>query len=124
MAKPANRPTRIAANEPLRQLVHYTLLVGVVLSAAILSVGVVLTLVHHQPRPLAPPPPLARLTREALAGSGVAILNLGLLTLLMTPVLRVAALCLGWFYERQWLAAFIAALVLALLMVSLAMDVG
>jgi uncharacterized membrane protein len=109
--------------DPLRHVVHYSLLCGVALSGLVLVIGLTLGLgqapVEHKT-----PPHLAALLRQAFSGQSTAVLNLGLLILLLTPLFRVATLSLGWAIRRQWLFAAVAALVLALLLTSMFLGVG
>jgi len=109
--------------DPLRHIVHYSLLGGVALSGLVLVIGLTLGLgqtpVEHKT-----PPHLAVLLPLAFSGQSTAVLNLGLLILLLTPLVRVATLSLGWAIRRQWLFAAVAALVLALLLTSMFLGVG
>jgi len=111
------------SSDRLRRWVHICLLAGVLTSGAMLVLGVGLAVHAHQPRPPAAPPPFDLLIRAVWLGDSLAVLNLGLLVLMFTPMLRVAALCLGWLIERQWFFAAIAGTVLALLAISLILGV-
>jgi len=64
---------------------------------------------------------LLRLAGEA---NGVAWMQLGVLVLLFTPVLRVLVLAIGWAIERDWRMALVALVVLVLLAISLVVSVG
>ncbi|MBI4424314.1 MAG: DUF1634 domain-containing protein [Elusimicrobia bacterium] len=63
--------------------------------------------------------PIGRLLPGVLSGDPTACLSLGLVTLLATPALRVAALLAGYLRRRDWLFASLAAAVLAVLALSL-----
>lgn len=116
------------AGEPkkwsLAHWVHLTLLTGLVASSLLMLVGLVALMVNHQPRPVKLPVKLEDLLRHALVGDGLAILDLGLLLLMLTPALRVMVLGVGWLQEREWRFAMVALIVLALLATSvfLGMD--
>jgi uncharacterized membrane protein len=109
--------------DPLRRVVHYSLLGGVSLSGLILVIGLTLGLSQAEAEP-GTPPPFAVLLRDALAGHSTAVIDLGLLVLMLTPLLRVATLSLGWAIRRQWLFAAVAGLVFALLLLSMFLGVG
>ena len=93
--------------------------------------GTVLSFVHH-PEYLTSPPALQRLTTpgvafprtpsEVLQGlaqlSGQAVIVVGLLILVATPVLRVAVSIVGFIYERDWTFVAITSIVLGMLILS------
>jgi uncharacterized membrane protein len=109
---------------PLEHWVHRTLTSGVVVSGVLLILGLVLTLVRGEPRPVGPPPGLRAILRGVLNGEGMALLYLGLLVLIVTPVLRVAVLAIGWLVlGPRWLAG-VALVVLGLLVVGIVLGVG
>jgi uncharacterized membrane protein len=82
----------------LEHWVRWTLLIGVVISGVLLLAGLMIMLATGNQ-----------------TGAGLALLNTGLLTLIATPVVRVAVLGVGWLIlGPRWLAA-IALTVLALL---------
>jgi uncharacterized membrane protein len=103
--------------------VHRTLITGLVASAALLIAGLVVVLVKHQPRPEGPPAETSSLIHLALNGDGVALLDLGFLALMLTPLARVLILGLGWGTERNWHFAAVAFTVLGLLAISLIIGV-
>ena len=61
---------------------------------------------------------------KAAKGDGTAILQLGLLVLMLTPVARVVVLAVGWLVDREWRFALVALFVFALLMTSLILGTG
>ena len=99
--------------EKFELLISRLLLVGVVGSIATILLGVVLTFIHH-PQYLESTADLARLTtpgvavphrlgdvlRGVLAGRGQAVVALGLLLLIATPILRVAVSVIGFALAR------------------------
>src|SRR5206468_3862654 len=97
---------------------------GIVLSGVLLSLGLALSLARNVPRPEGHPPPLATVFRLAFRGQGVDLLDLGLLALIGTPIVRVFVLAVGWGLagERRFMA--VALVVLALLGLSFALGVG
>jgi len=99
--------------------VKITLFAGVALSAAMLLFGIIKTLATHQPRPEGRPPELAALFTGLLQLDGLSCLYLGLLTLMCTPLIRVAALTVLWALEGEKRFAAVAATVLFLLGLSI-----
>lgn len=98
------------------------MLTGLAISGALLIPGLAVTLITGRPRSEGPPPSLLALLRGAGLGNGEDLLNLGLLVLIGTPMLRVAVLAAGWAFERAWRFAAVALLVLALLILSLCLG--
>jgi Protein of unknown function (DUF1634) len=113
-----------AAPLHLEHWVHRTLLVGLVGSGLSMVTGLGIALIRRQDRPVGLPPPPGVVLRQALAGNGVALMELGLLALVATPILRVAVLALGWGLASDWRFAAVAVVVLGLLGVSLVLGVG
>ena len=117
--------------EKFELLISRLLLVGVVGSIATILLGVVLTFIHH-PQYLESTADLARLTtpgvavphrlgdvlRGVLAGRGQAVVALGLLLLIATPILRVAVSVIGFALARDRTYTLITAAVLAVLLFS------
>jgi uncharacterized membrane protein len=105
--------------------------VGVTVSIATILVGVVLMFVHH-PDYLRSREDLARLTKlgatfphtlaevknELLAGRGQAVVCVGLLLLIATPILRVAVSIVVFLVQRDYLFTLITTFVLAVLLAS------
>jgi uncharacterized membrane protein len=108
----------------LQRWVHVVLLGGVILSGVVLAAGLGLVLVTHQPRPEGVPPTVGQLHWSAVHADGVATLYVGLLLLMLTPLVRVAALAVGWLLGGDRRFALAAAVVLALLVLSLWLGVG
>ncbi len=114
-------------NEAIGKILRY----GIVLSSAVVAVGLVLML-------LVPPPgtpgtlqgaltadfgrptlSLSALSAGVGQGSAVSVLQLGILILLATPIVRVAASVLLFLRERDMLYVGITALVLTMLLLSI-----
>lgn len=107
----------------LEHAVHWTLLSGMVISSALLISGIVAMLAQgsqQAPRQES----LATLIRDASRLDGPALTTLGLLALMVTPVLRVVVLLIGWALDRDWRFAAVAMVVLALLILSMSLGVG
>jgi hypothetical protein len=115
---------RLKATQLLRHAVHWALLGGLAASGLLLAVGLVVALVGKSPRPEGPPPSIAALLRGAARGDGTDLMELGLLVLIATPVLRVAVLAAGWAREGEIRFATVAGAVLALLALSFVLGVG
>jgi uncharacterized membrane protein len=60
----------------------------------------------------------------ASSGNGVALIYVGLLVLIGTPILRVAVLALGWGVAGSWRFLAVSLAVLALLAASFFLGVG
>ncbi len=112
-------------NERLGWAVHVSLLTGLVISGALLILGATLRLASHEVGPEQQRPPGVRtIVLQAMHGDGSAILNLGILILMLTPILRVLVLAIGWLLEKEWRFAAIALCVLALLATSAILGTG
>ena len=112
-------------------LISNLLRVGVVTSLLFVLIGETISFVRH-PEYLRHPPALQRLTSPGAAfphtlhdvlrgvrdGRGQAIVMIGLLLLIATPVVRVAVSILAFVYERDWRYVVITTLVLGLLVLS------
>jgi uncharacterized membrane protein len=112
-------------------LISNLLRVGVAASLLLVAAGTVISFVHH-PDYLTQPPALQRLTtpgaafphtiRDVIRGvedfRGQAIVMVGLMLLIATPVARVAVSILGFVYERDRRYVIITTIVLALLVLS------
>jgi uncharacterized membrane protein len=104
--------------------VHRVLFTGSVASATLLAVGGALVLAGHMHPPSSKPPQFAEIARQAVAGDGEAVIELGLLLLMLTPFARVVVLAAGWLFARDWAFAAVALLVLLLLAVSMTLGTG
>lgn len=112
-------------------LIGNLLRVGVVASLIVVTAGTIISFVHH-PQYVASPHELDRLTRPGAAFPktiadvitgvrelrGQAIVVVGLLLLVATPVARVAISIFAFIYQRDRIFTLITAIVLALLLLS------
>jgi uncharacterized membrane protein len=101
---------------------------GVILAAAVVLVGAAVYLSRHgreqrgfrifhgEPSELRSP---AGIVHEALTGRGRAIIQLGLLLLVATPVARVLFSALAFARQRDWTYVVLTLVVLAVLLYSL-----
>lgn len=118
----------------MTRAISYLLIGGVVVSGAVLAVGLLLLLVTGQTgytQTLTPslivaqhgtvhfPRSLPAILRGTAALKPFAVIESGVLLLIATPVLRVAASVLLFLAERDRLYALVTAVVLVLLLVSL-----
>lgn len=130
--------------ERMEVAISYGLRAGVLLSAAIIAVGVLwlaLTqdtgyakvLPHHLPDILAfhqasgPaffPTSVVAVACGAAAGKPYAIIGLGMLLLIATPVVRVALSVFFFLAQRDWLYVGITLFVLGVLLLSLFSGIG
>ena len=109
--------------------------IGVLLSIAVIATGMVITFVHH-PSYFSSRPALGSLTSTSMQyphtlfgvlqgtmhGRGQAIISLGVLLLIATPVARVALSIIVFAIERDRLYVAITAAVLTLLLISFALG--
>lgn len=116
--------TRYAQAGRLERAVHFTLLLGLLASGALLLGGLAGILVESEPRPDLLHRGTCALLRAGLRGDGVALAELGLWLLVATPVLRVVVLLVGWTVAGEGRFAAVAAAVLALLVASASLGLG
>ena len=109
--------------------------IGVLLSIAVIAIGMIVTFVHH-PSYFSSRPALGSLTstsmhyprnligvlRGTIEGRGQAIISLGVLLLIATPVARVALSIVVFAIERDRLYVAITAAVLTLLLIAFALG--
>ena len=102
----------------LARWVHRVLLSGVVTAGLLMAVGLAVAIVREQPRPVGQPHSVSTLPGRVAAGDGVALIELGLLLLILTPASRVAVLAVGWLASGDRRFAAVALSVLGLLALS------
>ena len=142
--KPNGPPEEMEPLTRMELAISYVLRAGVILSAAIILVGILLfairqdtgyakVLPHHLQDLLAfhqesgpgffPTTP-ETVARGALAGKPYAIICLGMLVLIATPVVRVALSVFFFLAQKDWLYVGITLFVLAVLLLSLFTGIG
>jgi uncharacterized membrane protein len=136
MNQPPDQPAPPSASPPpppgfIERLISNLLRIGVVSSLLVVFVGETLSFAHHHDY-LTRPPALQRLTTPGAAfpntiekvvssaarGQGQAVVLIGLLLLIATPVMRVAVSILGFAHQRDLRYVLITSVVLALLILS------
>ena len=107
----------------LNEVVHKMLMAGLTISTVLIVAGLILSGISRQPVPTS-----ASGFRQALqdlkSGSPAGLLNMGILILIATPIIRVFGSLAEFIYRRDWRYAAITALVLLVLAVSLAIGKG
>ncbi len=128
---PTVSPAASAVMKRVELLISWLLVGGVALSMATVLLGLALMFLHH-PQYLKSAADLQRLTapgaafpntmgdvaRGVVAGRGQAVVALGLLLLIATPILRVAVSLLGFALLRDRAYTVICAVVLIVLLIS------
>lgn len=103
------------------ELISWSLRIGVYLAGTIIVLGLVLLFLTG--RSGYPAGTFPSTVREALSGSlslkPAAIISLGLMLLILTPVFRVAASIILFLREKDYLYSLITVVVLAILLVGL-----
>jgi len=131
MSNPQQTPPPLAGIGWVELVISGILRGGVIASLATILVGLVVMFVHH-PDYLKSSADLSRLTKSGaafphtvpdvgaglLAGRGQAIVTLGLLLLIATPILRVAVSIIVFVLQRDWVFVLVTSFVLAVLLIS------
>ena len=124
----ATRSGHAPAEERVEQLVGNLLRVGVIVAAGVALLGGIAFLVHHGAMPpdhsifRGEPEMLSTLTgiiAGVIALQPAAIVQLGIVLLIATPVARVFLTLVAFAVQRDWMYVLISAIVLALLGYSL-----
>jgi uncharacterized membrane protein len=108
----------------LAHRVHLVLLIGVAAAGLFMSAGLAIAGARGEPRPVGRADQIRTLPTRLAAGDGVALIEAGLIVLIVTPGLRVAVLGAGWAWARDWYGAAVAAAVLMLLAASVWVGLG
>lgn len=117
-----------ARERQLDAMIGVVLRFGVLLAGAMVAVGFVLMLAEHRAGMahigahapvMVPMPPVRRLLAMALALRPSAWIDLGILTLILTPVVRVAASAAVFLYERDHVYVYFTLIVFGVLIYSL-----
>jgi uncharacterized membrane protein len=107
----------------LNEVVHSVLIIGLVISTALMLIGVGLDLFYQRDLPTAVPD-IGEVISRVLVLRPSGFLALGLLVLIATPILRVVGSIGAFVYERDWRFAGITTLVLVVLVISLLLGHG
>ena len=107
-----------------RRWVQRTLAVGLVASAVLLIAGTVLVFARHEAAQTSAAFKLVATVSRAAHGDGTAVMTIGLLILMLTPVARVIVLGVDWLLAGERLFAGVAATVLVLLAISVVLGTG
>ncbi len=122
------------ATHTIEGVISTLLRTGVTVSILIIIVGTLVTFFHHPEylhnraefeklkRPIAVPKTLAEVTQRVAEFRGQAIITIGLLVLLITPVLRVAVSIVAFLFERDRAFVAITTAVLFFLLLSFALG--
>src|SRR5438552_3056718 len=95
------------APDQLARAVHVSLLTGSVVAALFFIAGLSIALTRGRPHTDGAPKIDAALFRAALHGQATALLDLGLLSLMLTPLVRIVVLSAGWALRRDYRFALI-----------------
>ncbi|MBI3961585.1 MAG: DUF1634 domain-containing protein [Deinococcus sp.] len=107
----------------LDRTVHAVLTVGLALSTALMATGLLLDWWRGREIPHYVLP-LSEALARTLAGRASGFFSLGLLVLLATPVLRVAASVVAFLIERDWRYALVTLAVLGVMITSVLLGRG
>lgn len=112
------RPVQVSGEQAIYSRVGWTLLSGLLLSIAVMIVGLVLSAISgdNSSHVL----PLDQVVPHLARGNAPAILDLGILLLFATPLAGVAVALLGFLRVRDYLFASITGLLLIMLAVAVA----
>jgi len=109
-------------------VIAFILRAGVVISGTIIAVGILLYYLRVATGKSLPadtiPHTLPMVTRGLATGDPLAIITLGLLLLLLTPVIRVAVSIGAFAIEHDWRYVVITTIVLIILIVSFFLGKG
>ena len=121
-------PTRGWSDDQVEQLIGRLLQIGVLVAAGVVVIGGVMLLIQHGSRPVefstfstaaSPLQGLVGIFRGAFALDASAVVQLGLVLLIATPVMRVALTMVTFALQRDRLYVLITGIVLALLLYGL-----
>lgn len=108
---------------PARFWIAATLRWGSYLSAALMAVGLAWVLsTPDVPLQVGPGIPLRLLAGQLLAGNPYAVMQAGVLLLLLTPLLRIAVAAVSFWMERERLYTLVSLAVLAIILLGLLLS--
>jgi uncharacterized membrane protein len=118
---PARVPVQQTRN--LNDAVHRILVIGLVISTVLLVVGLIMSLVQQGTLPTQVLP-IGPAIAAALALKPIGLVSLGLITLLVTPIVRVIGSFTVFLWERDWLYAAATLTVLIVMAISVVAGHG
>jgi uncharacterized membrane protein len=107
----------------LNGVVHSLLMGGLALSTTFIILGLLLSGIYHRELPSASSG-LQRMFQDIKAGAPSGFLNLGILFLIATPILRVLGSLVAFISGRDWRFAAITSIVLLILAISVLVGRG
>ncbi len=99
-----------------------TLKAGVLLSCGLLVIGIAIAVIHPTATGPLKPGHILQLPAAIASGSSAAMVHLGLLVLMITPLARIVVLAYEFLRERDYSFAMISLGVLLLLILSFALG--
>ncbi len=105
------------SRDELDKVVRNMLLAGLAISTILIIAGLLLSSIFHRPLPSVASGG-HQLFRKLKAGAPSGFLDLGILVLIATPILRVFGSLAEFIYRRDWLYAAITSTVLLILAIS------
>jgi uncharacterized membrane protein len=114
---------RTESRHELDEVVHKMLLTGLALSTILIVVGLLLSGIYHRQLPSAATG-LHQVLRNLKAGDPSGFLDIGILFLIATPILRVFGSLADFIYRRDWRYAAITSIVLLILAISVLVGRG
>jgi uncharacterized membrane protein len=109
--KPPKKGVKTQEQRDFDEALHKLLIYGLALSVVLILTGLVLSIIEHQPLPLKVPS-LSGIIANLLAFKASGFLNMGLLVLIATPVIRVFTSFIAFLFERDWRFALFTLIVL------------
>ena len=120
--EPEEEP-EILARRDLNQVIHSMLTVGLVTTTVVLLLGFALSIIYRQP--LAEKASgFSEILPGLRRGDPESFLDLGLLLLIATPILRVIGSLIEFISKRNWRYTYITSLVLLVLALSMMLGKG
>ncbi|MBD2560155.1 MULTISPECIES: DUF1634 domain-containing protein [Nostoc] len=123
-----NKITKISSEQQLKYLLSNFLKYGVLIASSVVLLGGILYLIHHgaepagyhffqgEPSEFSSP---VGVVKAVLSGSDRGIIQLGLLLLIATPIVRVFISLLAFLLQREYIYVIVTLLVLSSLIYSL-----
>jgi uncharacterized membrane protein len=107
----------------LDHVVHGLLLGGLLLSTSFIVFGLLLSSLYHRQLPSAASS-LKQVLQDTKAGAPSGFLNLGILFLIATPIIRVLGSLVEFVYRHDWRYTIVTSIVLLILAISVMLGRG